>query len=63
MPHPTMPALFPNARADAQGLARRVWLFVRCNFITQRKAMIINELDNLIEDGESYMEYTSELMY
>jgi len=28
MPHPTMPALFPNAQADAQGLARRVWLSV-----------------------------------
>jgi len=24
MPHPTMPALFPNAWADAQGLARRI---------------------------------------
>jgi len=34
MPHPTMPALFPTARAAAQGLARRVWLFVISN---QRK--------------------------
>jgi len=28
MPHPTMPALFPNAQADAQGQARRLFVFV-----------------------------------
>ena len=31
MPHPTKPALLPNAQADAQGLARRVQFSVKKN--------------------------------